>query len=176
MKISSSVMRFVFILFFLGVYQAQAATYSWRYVDVPGWGYEAVNQAYAFPTSHDDGPGPDTVFLGVNTVGNQSWAAVGREFKFPASEVGKRSDSAVNILATGDYVVNMEVINPTNWTYFAVKRESGRGDGFWMTVERFPSFVIPSKSLYYRVAYLGTGVAKNKWTSIRVPYFWTASE
>ena len=175
MKITFNAMRFVFILVFLGVYQTQAASYSWRFVNVPGWGYEAVNQAYAYPAMYD-GPGHDTAVLGVNTVNNNSWSAVGREFKFPASEVGKKSTSAVNILATGDYVVNMEVINPNNWTYLAVQRKSGRGDGFWMTVESFPSFTIPSRSLYYRVAYLGTGVVKNKWTSIFVPYFWIESK
>jgi hypothetical protein len=175
MKNSFNMMRFVFILFFLGVYQTQAANYSWRFVDVPGWGYEAVNQAYAFPAWYD-GPGHDAAILGVNTANNQSWSAVGREFKFPSSEVGKKSTSGVNILVTGDYVVNMEIINPNNWTYLAVQRQSGRGDGFWLKVNWFPSFVIPSRSLYYRVSYLGTGVVKNKWTSIKVPYFWIASK
>jgi hypothetical protein len=179
MKIYFGVMRFVFILLFLGVYQAQAAHYTWRFANVPGWGYEAVNQANAFAIwldGHEDHPSHDAARLWVNTVNNQSWAAVGREFKFPAAEVGKRSTSGVNILATGDYVVNMEVINPSNWTYLAVQRESGRGDGFWMTVESFPSFTIPSRSLYYRVSYLGTGVVKNTWTHINVPYFWISSK
>lgn len=171
MKTSFSVMRFVFILLFLGVSQAQAVThYKWRFVNVPGWGYEAINQAYALPVWYD-GPGNDSALLGVNTASNQNWAAVGREFKFPSIDVGKNIYWYLDILATGNYVVNMEVINPNNWTYFSLKRQSGSGDGVHARSHLFPTFVIPSRSLYYRVSYSGTGVVENKWRSINVPLF-----
>jgi hypothetical protein len=171
MKIYFGVMRFVFILLFLGVYQAHAVThYKWRFVDVPGWRYEAVNQAYAFAVWYD-GPGHDSALLGVNTASDQNWAAVGREFKFPSIDVGKNIYWYLDILATGNYVVNMEVINPNNWTYFSLRRQSGSGDGVNLRSHLFPTFVIPSRSLYYRVSYLGRGVVENKWRSINVPLF-----
>ena len=174
MKIYFGVMRFVFILLFLGVYQAQAAHYTWRFANVPGWGYEAVNQANAFAIwldGHEDHPSHDAARLWVNTVNNQSWAAVGREFKFPSIDVGKNIYWYLDILATGNYVVNMEVINPNNWTYFSLRRQSGSGDGVNLRSHLFPTFVIPSRSLYYRVSYLGRGVVENKWRSINVPLF-----
>ena len=151
MKISFNTMRFVFILFFLGVYQTQAAEYTyWASINLPGWNYEAVNTAVAFPPEKWH---PEEAYLYVSWNSIKNWSAVGRQYQFPTRTVsGKSILSSVQIKSEDDvYVVNMEVIDPVTWRYIALAKRKVRGTGKVDTI-LFPTFTIPSKPVYFRVS------------------------
>lgn len=168
MKTYFSAMRFVFILFFLGVYQSQASEWSeWVGFGSTGWNYEAVNRAYASKITDDNGV--PNAFLSVNWDSTQNWSAVGRQYRFPSNAVsGKSISSSAKIQSWDSYGVNMEVIDPVTWRYIAIAQREVRGLGNVDTI-LFPTFTIPSKPVYFRVSNMGhVWGYGNVWKSIYI--------
>lgn len=168
MKITFNAMRFVFILFFLGVYQTQAAEYTyWASITLPGWNYEAYNTAGALPPNKNS----SEALLTVHWKATKNWSAVGRQYQFPAKMVsGKSTVSSAQIKSWEAYVVNMEVIDPVTWRYIAVAQREVRGTGKADTI-LFPSFTIPAKPVYFRVSNVVPWEEEllDKWVGLFIP-------
>lgn len=164
MKTYFSAMRFVFVLFFLGVYQTQASEYTYSAsMSLAGWNYEAVNTAGALKPNKNNPDALLTVYWG--SKGN--WSAVGRQYQFPSKTVsGKSIVSSAQIKSWESYAVNMEVIDPVTWRYIAVAQREVRGTGKVDTI-LFPTFTIPSKPVYFRVANIGAAWGEgDRWAGL----------
>jgi hypothetical protein len=163
MKITFNAMRFVFILFFLGVYQVQADVYSKKvdFDSTSGWRLDTVGTgSRAIFLERGSCCGGWVAHLNVSGAAG-GWSAVGREFKFPSRTLSGKSISSAVLWAGSSVTVNMEVIDPTTWRYIAVATHKGsfgvpQGAGAAIP---FPSFTVPSKSVYFRVALTGAGSA-----------------
>lgn len=163
MKIFLVVRYLLITVFFVGFHQAQADVYSKKvdFDSTSGWRLDTVGSgSRAIFLERGSCCGGWVAHLNVSGA-TGGWSAVGREFKFPSRTLSGKSISSAVLWAGSSVTVNMEVIDPVTWRYVAVATHKGsfgvpQGAGAAIP---FPSFTVPSKSVYFRVALTGAGSA-----------------
>ena len=148
-----------FLSFTLFAFAGHAVAYT-KTVDftASGWSFDVEGDGSKGRIRHTSGCCTWDSYTGeltVSTASTKNWAAVGRSVKFPSGL--SRGSGSATLWAKQPVYLHMEVIDPATWTYIAVTRSwQAPGNKFGVgSAVNFPSFNVPAKSVYYRVALMG---------------------
>lgn len=158
MKTFLSLFRYFLTLTFLASAGHALAVINTVDFQASGWRFESEGVGSNGRIRHTSGCCPRESYTGelnVSTSSKKNWSAVGRSVKYPAGL--SAAGGSATLWAKQPVFLHMEVIDPASWTYIAVTRSwqfPGNKFGVGSAVN-FPSFILPAKSVYYRVALMG---------------------